>query len=456
LSEADTIVAIATPSGKGGVGIVRVSGPLVSTIAKSIVKSLPVPRKAEYLEFSDDQGDTVDQGIAIRFVAPNSFTGEDILELHAHGGPVILDVLMQSILRLGARIANPGEFTERAFLNDKIDLTQAEAIADLIEANSIQAAKKAIQSYQGVFSEKISELVESLIQLRIFVEAAMDFPEEEIDFLSDHRIKNQHNKIQKNLKRILSQAQQGAILREGLHVVIVGLPNAGKSSLLNSLAGRESAIVTDIPGTTRDLLKEQILIDGVSVLVTDTAGLRESSDVIEKIGIEKAKEEIAKADVILLVVDSSNEGLEVGSLDKLWPAMIDKPDVPVLILRNKSDLTGEKIEVKSVKANNVEQTIINISAKRNEGVDLVRNQIKKIVGIEENIEGGFLARRRHLRALELTLEHLDLASVHLEHKTGELLAEELKICQQQLSEITGKFSSDDLLGKIFSSFCIGK
>jgi len=453
VNSADTIVAIATPPGRGGVGIVRISGPLVDKISQSILNKTLKPRIADYTEFVDFKNDVVDRGIAIFFQSPNSFTGEDVLELHAHGGPVILDLLVQTTLSLGARIANPGEFTERAFLNDKIDLTQAEAIADLIDSNSIQAAKKAIQSFNGVFSLKISELVEKLIHLRVFVEAAMDFPEEEIDFLSDARISEQYLDIEETLCSILKEAQQGVVLREGAHVVIVGLPNAGKSSLLNALAGKESAIVTNIPGTTRDLLKEQILIDGLAVHVTDTAGLRESDNEVEKIGIERARIEIKKADMILLVVDSlDTKAQQNSSLENLWPPMIKMPAVPVIIIRNKSDLSGEKVGINEKN----KQTTINISAKSSEGLGLVRSHIKKVAGIDESIEGGFLARRRHLQALEQTNKHLQLAKEHLKFKTGELLAEELKLCQQCLSEITGEFTSDDLLGKIFSSFCIGK
>ncbi len=454
MTTTDTIVALATPPGKGGVGIVRVSGPAVNQIAQTILGTLPNHRVAKYLKFKDSKDEVIDQGLAIRFEAPNSFTGEDVLEFHGHGGPIVLDILIREILNVGGRVAHPGEFSERAFLNDKIDLLQAEAIADLIESNSEQAARKAVQSLQGFFSSEIKTLVDALISLRIFVEASIDFPEEEIDFLSDTRISTQLEDIKSNLNRVFQQAQQGAILREGLHVVIVGVPNAGKSSLLNVLSGRESAIVTNIPGTTRDVLREQIIIDGITIHVTDTAGLRESNDEVERIGIERAKQEISRADLILFVVDSSvSEQNNINAeLETLWPKFIEMPSVPVTILKNKSDLSqqpiGETIE------NN--QTVINISAKHDHGLDMVRNHLKKVAGFDQSSEGGFLARRRHLQALESAQEHLNIAGKQLIVKAGELLAEELRITQQSLSEITGEFTSDDLLGRIFSSFCIGK
>ena len=450
----ETIVALATPPGRGGVGIVRVSGPEVDTIAEQVLGVIPTHRKAEYLPFKDASGEMIDQGLAIRFKSPHSFTGEDVLELHGHGGPIILDILIKRVLEITGRLANPGEFSERAFLNDKIDLTQAEAIADLIDSGSQQAARKAVQSLQGVFSKQITNLVEKVIELRIFVEAAIDFPEEEIDFLSDNRITEQLSEIINRVSDIFAQAQQGAILREGMHVVIVGRPNAGKSSLLNALAGKESAIVTEIPGTTRDLLREQILIDGIPVHITDTAGLRESEDKVEQIGIEKAKQEIAKADLILLVLDSTEHRL--ADLDTLWPAFITKPSVPVTILRNKADLSGETIGGSVKEENYGAQTTIHISAKQQKGINLLREHLKEVVGFNASIESGFMARRRHLDALDKVSNHLLMADKQLSAKAGELLAEELRICQQYLSEITGEFTSDDLLGRIFSSFCIGK
>ncbi len=448
--KSETIVALATPPGRGGVGIVRVSGSDVDIVAHSILGIVPEHRKAKYLPFKDSTGKVIDQGLAIRFKAPNSFTGEDVLELQGHGGPVILDMLIKRVLEVTGRLAKPGEFSERAFLNDKIDLTQAEAIADLIDCGSEQAARKAMLSLQGVFSSQIKDLVNKVIELRIFVEASIDFPEEEIDFLSDKRISTQLTEIVSTVERVFNEAKQGAILREGMHVVIVGRPNAGKSSLLNALAGKESAIVTDIPGTTRDLLREQILIEGIPIHITDTAGLRESDDPVEKIGIEKAKSEISKADLILLVLDSTEQ--EKAELEKLWPNFIEMPTVPVTVLRNKADLSGEQI---SEEMHGTQKTI-HISAKQQQGINILRQHLKDTVGFKSTSESGFMARRRHLDAIQKVQDHLSIAEQQLTAKAGELLAEELRICQQHLSEITGEFTSDDLLGRIFSSFCIGK
>ncbi len=446
----DTIVAIATAAGRSGVGIIRASGPEAQKIANAILGYTPQHRKAEYIDFKDSKGQTIDQGIALYFQAPHSFTGEDVLELQGHGGPVILDMLLKRTLEIAGRPANPGEFSERAFLNDKIDLTQAEAIADLIDSGSELAARKAMQSLQGIFSLLINNLVEAVTHLRVFVEASIDFPEEEIDFLSDQRISSQLDHIVLSVDKVLSEAKQGAILRDGMHVVIVGRPNAGKSSLLNVLAGKESAIVTDVPGTTRDLLREQILIDGIPIHITDTAGLRESEDAIEKIGIEKAKAEIAKADLILLVLDSTKH--EKSDITKLWPNFIEIPSAPVTILRNKADLSQEAISLESIDS----EVTIHISAKERWGINILREHLKKVVGFESSVESGFMARRRHLEALEKVKLHLALAEQQLAVKAGELLAEELRICQQYLAEITGEFTTDDLLGRIFSSFCIGK
>ena len=450
MSDQETIVALSTAPGKGGVGIVRISGPAVEHISKEILGTLPDIRKAEYLSFKESDGRIIDQGLAIRFQSPNSFTGEDVLELQGHGGPVILDMLIRRVLEIAGRLARPGEFSERAFLNDKIDLTQAEAIADLINSGSEQAARNAMNSLQGDFSVEINTLVEKTIHLRIFVEASIDFPEEEIDFLSDGRISEQLLSLITSVNRTFEKAEQGVILREGMQVVIVGKPNAGKSSLLNVLAGKESAIVTDIPGTTRDVLREQILIDGISVHITDTAGLRKSSDKVEKIGIEKAKIEISKADLILFVLDSTED--TESEINNIWPDFIEMPDAPVTILRNKIDITKEKTGFYNTK----DRTIINISAKKHQGIDILREHLKDIIGYKTTNEGSFMARRRHLDALENTRTHLALANEQLRAKSGELLAEELRICQQYLGEITGEFTSDDLLGKIFTSFCIGK
>lgn len=446
----DTIVALATPAGRGGVGVVRISGPATVQMASILTaKDLP-PRQAVYTDFYTPGQDVIDQGIAIFFKAPQSYTGEDVLELQAHGGPYILDMIIETALLSGARLARPGEFTERAFLNDKIDLVQAEAIADMIEAGSREAARCASQSLQGKFSARIHQLTEALINLRIFVEAAIDFPEEEIDFLSDQRIADQLKSIRDQLDDIIDSATQGAIMRDGIHAVIVGRPNAGKSSLLNALSGEETAIVTHIEGTTRDVLRQSIQIDGIPVHVTDTAGIRDATDEVEKIGIERAVEEISRADLILLVVDAAAE--QELDVQALWPEQAPRPEVPLIQIRNKIDLSGHQP--------GVEQTDqgyrVRLSAKLSTGIDELKQLIKKIVGYQEKLEGRFIARRRHLDALSRCKEHFDLAEQQLAGKAGELLAEELRICQNYLAEITGEFSSDDLLGRIFSSFCIGK
>ncbi|MDF7670340.1 tRNA uridine-5-carboxymethylaminomethyl(34) synthesis GTPase MnmE [Orbaceae bacterium ESL0721] len=454
IGELETIVAQATAPGRGGVGILRISGSQAKQVAKAVLGELPKPRYATYLPFLDDDGSILDEGIALFFPNPHSFTGEDVLELQGHGGPVILDLLLKRILSLpNVRLARPGEFSERAFLNDKMDLTQAEAIADLIDASSEQAAKSAISSLQGAFSKKIHQLVESLIQLRIFTEAAIDFPEEEIDFLSDGKIEQALNTVIANLEEVQQTAKQGSLLREGMRVVIAGRPNAGKSSLLNALAGREAAIVTDIAGTTRDVLREHIHIDGMPLHIIDTAGLREAVDEVERIGIERAWQEIQQADRILLMVDSSTT--TESDPAKIWPEFIQKlPNkMAITVIRNKADLTKESQSCHEVNG----YALINLSARTGEGVELLREHLKQVMGFTSNSEGGFLARRRHLQALEKAADHLYRGLEQLlEFQAGELLAEELRLAQESLSEITGEFTSDDLLGRIFSSFCIGK
>ncbi|HEK2899070.1 tRNA uridine-5-carboxymethylaminomethyl(34) synthesis GTPase MnmE [Proteus terrae] len=450
----DTIVAQATPPGRGGVGILRVSGPKAALVAQTVLGKLPKPRYADYLPFRNDDNSVLDQGIALFFPNPNSFTGEDVLELQGHGGPVILDLLLKRILQIpGVRIANPGEFSERAFLNDKLDLAQAEAIADLIDASSEQAARSAINSLQGAFSSHINEMVESLTHLRIYVEAAIDFPDEEIDFLSDGIIEGKLNAVIAELDDVRAQARQGSLLREGMKVVIAGRPNAGKSSLLNALAGREAAIVTDIAGTTRDVLREHIHIDGMPLHIIDTAGLREASDEVERIGIERAWKEIEQADRVLFMVDSTTT--DATTPEDIWPEFMARlPNtLPVTVIRNKSDLTGENIEI-TAQGN---YPMIRLSARDGMGIELLRDHLKEAMGFNSNTEGGFLARRRHLQALNTAAEHLQQGHEQLVYaKSGELLAEELRLAQQALSEITGEFTSDDLLGRIFSSFCIGK
>lgn len=451
----DTIAAIATAPGKGGVGIIRVSGPQAAEIARAITDSQLTPRKAHYGPFLDAGGDAIDSGLALYFPGPHSFTGEDVLELQGHGGPVVLDWLLQRVTQLGARMARPGEFSERAFLNDKMDLAQAEAIADLIDASSQQAARNALHSLQGVFSRAIHNLVEGLIQLRIYVEAAIDFPEEEIDFLADGKVAADLQSLLSKLQQVQAEAKQGALLREGMQVVIAGKPNAGKSSLLNALSGRDSAIVTHIEGTTRDVLREHIHIDGMPLHIIDTAGLRDSPDEVEQIGIERAWAEIHKADRILMVVDATTTGASDAA--EIWPEFVSQlPDSTRLTLvLNKCDLQGQAARVQQPQ--NSQQQVLHLSAKSGDGVDLLREHLKNCMGFIGTTEGGFTARRRHLEALSRA-EACLLAGQEQLHSlgAGELLAEDLRQAQQVLGEITGSFTPDELLGRIFSSFCIGK
>ena len=458
--DTDTIAAIATPPGRGGIGIIRVSGSNSKKIAEKITASKLQPRLAHYGSFykvseqsNTSTKSTIDKGIALFFNGPNSFTGEDILELQAHGGPVILDILLKEITNSGARLARPGEFSERAFLNNKIDLTQAEAIADLIDSESEQAAKNALRTLQGEFSNKIGDLVNSVVQLRMYVEAAIDFPEEEIDFIGDGKVAQDLTTIIEQISAVFEQAKQGALIREGMNVVIAGKPNAGKSSLLNALSGRDTAIVTEIEGTTRDILREHIQIDGMPLHIIDTAGLRESPDIIEQEGIRRAWAEIEQADRILLVVDSSVSD-ETDPL-KIWPIANNNSISQlknITVIQNKSDLSGQTATIVDG-----DTTIIKLSAKANDGIDLLRQHLKQCMGYNSHVEGGFTARRRHLIALEEARKALLAGQQQLtDLGAGELLAEDLRLCQSRLSEITGEFTPDDLLGKIFSSFCIGK
>lgn len=450
----ETIAAVATAQGRGGVGIVRVSGPLAGQLAQAICQRQLQPRYAHYGPFYADAEQVLDEGLALYFPGPNSFTGEDVLELQGHGGPVVLDLLLRRCVQLGARLARPGEFSERAFLNDKLDLAQAEAIADLIEASSEQAARNALRSLQGEFSRLVHGLTERLISLRIYVEAAIDFPEEEIDFLADGHVLNLLDGVRGDLDGVLREAGQGALLRDGMTVVIAGRPNAGKSSLLNALAGREAAIVTEIAGTTRDVLREHIHIDGMPLHVVDTAGLRATEDQVEKIGVERALKAIGEADRILLVVDATAP--EADDPFALWPEFLDQRPDParVTLIRNKADLSGEAI---ALEACNDGHITISLSARSSEGLDLLREHLKACMGYEQTAESSFSARRRHLEALRQAATHLEHGHAQLTLAgAGELLAEDLRMAQQALSEITGAFSSDDLLGRIFSSFCIGK
>ncbi len=447
-SSTDTIAAVATPPGRGGVGIVRVSGPKADKIAEALLGACPHPRHAHLASFRDEEGAPIDTGIALYFPAPHSFTGESVLELHGHGGPVVMDRLLQRSLSLGARLARPGEFSERAFLNGKLDLVQAEAVADLIETNSVQGARSAMRSLQGEFSTCIRELVDRLIELRMYVESAIDFPEEEIDFLADASLGLRVHALVGDLAELQTQAQQGALLRDGITVVIAGQPNVGKSRLLNALAGRETAIVTELPGTTRDVLREQILIDGMPVHVIDTAGLREGEDVVEREGVRRAWLEIERADRVLLVVDdrAGYTSVEERILERL-PA-----GLACSVIRNKIDLSGASPGVDT----GPHGPEIRLSALTGCGIDELRGHLRQLVGYTGG-EGTFMARRRHLDALQRAESAVAEGARCLEQQAaGELLAEELRIAQQALGEITGEFTSDDLLGRIFSSFCIGK
>jgi tRNA modification GTPase len=450
-SHVDTIAAIATPAGRGGIGVVRVSGPDAAGIAVAVLGRVPDPRRAEYRTFRAEDGSALDTGLALYFPRPHSFTGEDVLELHGHGGPVVLDRLLQRLLALGARHARPGEFSERAFLNDKIDLAQAEAIADLIDSASEQAARAALRSLAGDFSRRVHSLAEALAELRVYIEAAIDFPEEEIDFLADADLRRRFIDLKAALGAVMDAAQQGCLLREGIRVVIAGRPNAGKSSLLNRLAQRETAIVSEIPGTTRDVLREYIAIDGLPLHVIDTAGLRDSADPVERIGIGRAWSEIESADRILLVTDSTQSRAEEDAA-----LLKDRPELQarLTLVHNKIDLGGPPPALKEHGDGRAE---VWLSATTGAGIEQLRVHLKACMGYQPVGEGVFSARRRHLDALARAGRNLSEALRQLEEaRAGELAAEELRQAQQALGEITGEVTSDDLLGRIFASFCIGK
>ncbi|MFW5454993.1 tRNA uridine-5-carboxymethylaminomethyl(34) synthesis GTPase MnmE [Thioalkalivibrio sulfidiphilus] len=443
-SPEDTIAAIATPPGFGGVGVVRVSGPRVTAVAKALLGRVPAPRRATYAPFLGEQGETLDDGIALFFPGPRSYTGEDTLELQGHGGPVVLDLLLSRCLSLGCRAARPGEFTERAFLNGRLDLAQAEAVADLIEAGSAQAARSARRALEGALSHEVNALLDALTGLRVSVEAALDFPDEDVDILREAQVQARLADLSGRIDRLIRGAAQGALLREGLRLVIAGRPNAGKSSLLNRLVRREAAIVTHIPGTTRDVLRETVSLDGLPLHLVDTAGLRESDDPVEQEGIRRAWAEIEAADAVLLVVDDAlGEGEEEAAIRARLPGHL-----PVICVHNKIDLTG--------RVPGKQGGVLYLSAQDGQGVDSLREHLKAQAGFSGG-EGLFLARRRHLDALTRTAGHVATARDALAVGAGpELVAEDLRLAQETLGEITGRFSSDDLLGRIFSTFCIGK
>jgi len=444
----ETIAAIVTPAGKGGVGIVRASGPDVQSIATALGIGAVKPRYAKFTEFLDATGGIIDHGLAIYFVAPHSYTGEDVLELQGHGGPVVLQQVLQAVCAAGARMAKPGEFTERAFLNDKLDLAQAEAVADLIDATTSVAAKSAMRSLQGEFSKQIHSLRTSLIELQVLVEAAIDFPEEDIDFIQQHQVVERLQAIMTQLQTTFLAAQQGVILRDGVSVVIAGRPNAGKSSLLNALSGRDSAIVTHIAGTTRDVLREYIHIDGMPVHMVDTAGLRMTDDVIEQEGVKRAHAELVKADLILLVVDATVADTDTIALLRQETIEHVHAEVPCLVVHNKIDLLN------NMPAMHMNE--INVSAKTGAGLDALRDYIKQAAGYHA-LGGTFTARARHIEALKSADTCIQQGLVQLsQHQASELLAEDIRQAQQALATITGEFTNDDLLGEIFSSFCIGK
>jgi tRNA modification GTPase len=439
MTAADTIAAIATPAGAGGVGVIRVSGPRAPAIAHALLGRTPRARHAHYVRLRDARGELLDHALLLSFPAPHSFTGEDVLELHGHGSPMLLQALLRRVCELGARPARAGEFSERAFLNDKLDLAQAEAIADLIAAGSETAARAALRSLDGEFSKRVHALFEKLVGTRLHVEAAIDFPEEEIDFLGDGQIAAKLAEVEREHATLMREAERGQRLRDGLHVVIVGPPNAGKSSLLNALAGFDRAIVADLPGTTRDLLRESVRLDGIELTLVDTAGLREGGDAIEREGMRRAHGELQRADLALAVLAPGDE----AQMPALRATLADVPQV--LWLHNKADLAPRAVEEG-----------LAVSAKTGIGLDRLVEELKRTAGLGEGAEGAFSARARHVDALRRVGEHLEAAADHLRQRTGELAAEELHLAQRALAQITGEFRSDDLLGRIFSSFCIGK
>lgn len=438
----DSIAAIATAPGKGGIGVVRVSGSNLEVLCEGVLGKVPVPRLATYTSFKDGAGDILDQGIAIYFTAPNSYTGEDTLELQGHGGPAVLQLVLKRCLELGARLAQPGEFTQRAFLNGKLDLAQAESVADLIEASTDQAARSAMRSLQGEFSREVTVVLDQLIDLRVLVEAGLDFPEEELE-LPDYGVRLAP--LINRLDSLLCLARQGSLLREGAHIVLVGRPNVGKSSLINQLSGEDLALVSDIPGTTRDTIRQQIHIDGLPINIVDTAGLRISEDIVEQMGMARTRNALSTADAVLLLNDAS--AMDVQEDAEIIDELPDK--VPFLEIFNKVDLSGQSARVEK-KAG---KTAIYLSAKTGEGISLLKDEIKTMVGWHQDA-GVFMARERHIQALQQARQALERAGWAL--KQPEVFAEELRLTQEALSAITGEFAPDDLLGEIFGRFCIGK
>jgi tRNA modification GTPase len=446
IHKSDTICALATAYGQSGIGVIRVTGPLSKSISKKILHQDLEPRYAYYGSFFDNDNNLIDKGVAISFPGPNSYTGEDVVEFQGHGGVSVIRKLLATIISLDVRVAEPGEFTKRAFLNGKMDLVQAEAVQDLIQSSSEESALSAVRSLTGEFSEKINQILSKLISLRVFVEATIDFSDEEIDFLESHEVSSKLYSLKLTLLNILESANQGAILRDGIHVAIAGKPNAGKSSLLNSLTKQPSAIVTDVAGTTRDVLKETIQIDGMPIHIIDTAGLHNSDNIIEQEGIRRAHTEINNADVVLLVYDASDKSVDLSILPE---SVKDKPKI---VIKNKIDLTGSKTGIQNIQ-NNPE---ISISAKNGDGINIVRKALADFAGLNSNTEGVFLARKRHIIAINETLSFINSAISQLDGGASELVAEDLRQAGMHLGQITGEFSSDDLLGQIFSSFCIGK
>lgn len=449
IEPSDTIAAIATPPGTGGIGVVRISGPHVRSICEQLIGTLPCPRHAGLARFTNSTGAPIDHGIALYFPGPSSFTGEDVLELQGHGGPVVMELLLQRSLQLGARIAKPGEFTERAFLNDKLDLAQAEAVADLIESTTARSARLALRTLTGVFSDLVQGLVARVIDVRIFIEATLDFPDDDLDDLDRTGLLRQLPELLTIAEGILARAHQGRLLRDGMKLVIAGAPNAGKSSLLNALSGSDAAIVTHLPGTTRDVLRERISIDGMPIHIADTAGLRPTDDPVEREGVRRANAEIQLADHLLWLYDAHAFPEGLASPPPNLPA-----SVPVTLIRNKIDLLGEEPSLRKSESGHIQ---IALSASSGFGIDRLRSHLKSSAGLGDASDGEFLARERHVDALIRSIEHLRQADEN--HRIGqppELIAEELRLAQQHLGEITGAFTPDDLLGRIFSNFCIGK